>query len=354
VRNKVFAELMAVGLLLPLLLMWLLNWLTAKFEPPSKVKYAVVKAMVSKDGTVNRSDAKAVGLGVRADDFRALDLEGRKRSFDAGPLHFQSRTRLSPFAAPTGEVSAAGFAVGTLPPLALGRSADRSTVPFGLAGCAVVLVPQPALMAEGDKRPDVEVTLVLFAPAAELSQYTTHFDGHRDTVKSIVTALWERSRADVERRKQDADEQMAADNRPKRSGRAKPGTDQAQLSSGGPPGRSSAPASSTGNVDGPPPRRSAAGDGRPPPRHDPAAGSPTGPPGRRATPANGGGPAPPHHPSAVPPTGPPPRRTDGNGSNGPPGRSGANGDPARPPTTPLPTSDDRSEDPAPPPRRGSY
>ena len=111
-RDRVFVILMVLGLLLPLLLMWLINWLTAKFDPPSELKYATVKAMVSADGTVFRTDAKEAGLGVRPDDFKALNVYGRPRNFVGGPVHFSSRMPWSPFAAPRGEASATGYTVG--------------------------------------------------------------------------------------------------------------------------------------------------------------------------------------------------------------------------------------------------
>ena len=250
--------LMAAGVGLPLVLMWLLNWLTARFSRPGELKVAGLDVVVTSTGMVMRRDRPASGLAVAVSDFRGVDVDGNPRSFRVGPLELRARTPWSPFAAPHGEVRADGAAVGSLPPAATGRTTDVAPVPFGLAGTAIVTVAPDVLdRAAGDgrsdpavgdgRRGDLEVGLWLFAPVDGLSRYATHFDAHRSAVVAVVDALVRAHRQDRHRQPQ----LSASRDEPSQESTGSPG----------PPGRTGAPGRVEVAPPGPPGRTRTSGAG---------------------------------------------------------------------------------------------
>lgn len=269
----VTAVLMAIGLLLPLLLMWLVNWLTAKYDPMSTLKVARIPVTVSPTGTISRRDTGESGIAVKLTDFHGLDGTSQ-RSFSAEGIEFTSQVSLSPFAAPTGMASAAGYGVGSLPPARVGGTLGRAPVPFGLAGSAVVLVPEPELEraqqaaealvvgalgpttiersdAGGNpagRRPAIDADIVVFAPSTALRSYLSHFDGQRSSIVALVDTLRDRYALDHVRRDHEG-----------------PATAETSTA----PGRSSSARSGATSFDIPPPpptRRSTGGDSGPPAR----------------------------------------------------------------------------------------
>ena len=320
------AILMAIGLLFPLLLMLLLNWLTAKFPPPSQLKVAKLAVVVTASGAVFRRDRTSGGLVVDTSDFTAIDGATRTRSFDVHGVRFHGKVSLSPFAAPVGRASKTEFALGSLPPATTGPELDTTPVPFGLAGAGVVLLPvtaldealEPAavtsdvspnqgrLTVGGSRplpttideqitvtdhltarpRPDLEVTLLLFVPAGMLGQYAKHFDAHHSDVAAIVDSLFEVRRKHLAHR--------AATNLRKRTGK--------------PDAHSAAPSAAAAPGEGPPSRiRLAAGPPPSAPHPQPApTPSASGRTSDAAEPSIATSPAP---SSTNDPFGPPPGRT---------------------------------------------
>jgi hypothetical protein len=354
--------LMVAGLVLPLVLMWVVNRLTARFASPGELKVAHLPVIVTGTGVVHRKDRATGGLAVAPVDFRAVDVAGSPSAFRvdvpvapgtsrgglpvapgasrAGSLEFRARVPWWPLAAPSGEVRAEGCAVGSLPPATTGPTTATSPVPFGLAGTAVVSVPlavldaavaatEPARAAagmgrpdpgtrplpgpsgafadpppgsDGRRRPDLEVGLWLFAPATGVSRYATHFDTHRDAVKAVVDTLVERRREELARGEAQQEEAPLPPPPP-------PSTDP-----GGPPPRAAKtgsteppPRTASSEVVGPPPRTTAPGVGGPPAPPGRAGRAPgadlsrpgrTSPTNRAATPSSGSD-----------PFGPPPGRT---------------------------------------------
>jgi hypothetical protein len=223
-RLLIAAVLTAIGILVPLAFMWVLNFVMATFEPLSGVMVARVPAVVTTSDRVYRKGRAIVdGLCVAPEEFAPLRGNGRTRRFSVQGLQFRSRVPRLPFAAASGQVSTAAGVVGSLPPATVGRRTDSAPVPFGLAGAAVVVLSDESIgrapvaldatiaMALGERReeaseagtgfdssfgrrPDLEADLIVFAPASELDQYTSHFDRHRDAVAAVVDSLYEKRR----------------------------------------------------------------------------------------------------------------------------------------------------------------
>lgn len=242
----IWLVLMAIGLAIPVVFMWLLSALTATFEPPSSLMVARIPITITASDHVYRTGgAIDDGLTIAGSEFEPLEGEGRTRAFDvpsgshAGSgapdvLHFRSRPPRNPFARAIGEVAVDEGAVASVPGPNVGKDGSAAPVPFGLAGAAVVLVSGEALdtapvalgatiaMALGQdagslypdepaaeagaepggsgsssfgRRPDLEATLLAFAPAGELPRYTAHFDRYRGAIAAAVDRLYELHRS---------------------------------------------------------------------------------------------------------------------------------------------------------------
>lgn len=103
----ILAGLMAGGVLLPLALLWASNSRTARFEPPSELRGAVVNVEVDSTGGITRvvNDETKAPLSFGNEDFENVGGEGgRVRSFQWRGFLFGSKAPLNPFAQPWGEV----------------------------------------------------------------------------------------------------------------------------------------------------------------------------------------------------------------------------------------------------------
>jgi hypothetical protein len=196
--GRLFAVLMAAGILLPLILMWLVNLVTGRFASPGSLKCATVAARLGADGKLERTGPGGPDLALQHGNFKAVNESGSPRRFQVGPVVLRSRVSWSPFAAPRGEAAAEGYAVDALPTMAGRRSPGRAPVAFGLAGTTVVLVAGQSFAAADarGRRPDVDLTLLVFAPAAEVTRYATLLEEQRSAIKVVVDDLWRR-RPDV-------------------------------------------------------------------------------------------------------------------------------------------------------------
>lgn len=218
----VFVGLMAFGLIVPFVLMWLVNWFTAKFDDPGELRVARLKVKVTANGDVWRIDQPRAGLAVEPSDFTGIDGGSKRREFEVLEVLFRSHVSVWPLKAPTGKARRPGFAVGSFAPPATGRAIGAAPVPFGLAGTGVVLVPLevldralqpesatlslskpagpsgvralpddvPAPSLTDRPRPDLDIEVWVFARALDLGRYTTHFDSHRSAVAAVITTLW--------------------------------------------------------------------------------------------------------------------------------------------------------------------
>lgn len=203
-RMGLFLGILVPGLLLPFLVLWALNWLGARFEPPGVLRHAGVPVRLRGDGAVQRLDGDPGGqLRLRAEDFRNLAAPlRRQRRFAAAGLTFRPRVPWWPFKAPYGTVTAPGSRTAT----ALGAHAGGSggvarvrrgtvaKVPFSLARQWVFVLDG---WSEGDHDdPDVTGRLHVFVPEGTFgAQATALEDGINRTLPGVATALARRAEA---------------------------------------------------------------------------------------------------------------------------------------------------------------
>jgi hypothetical protein len=161
-RVVVAAALIAAGLLVPLLVMWLLNWVTGRFHQPSALQVGSVDVKVV-DDEIRRLDG-TTPLLVR-DDFGNVPVgEARPRRFEVRGLSFRARAvRLNPFVPPAGEVSLPGAVVASNDDHGGDPARGVAEVPLALAGTWL-------LVASIGTTPDgtVPATLICFADTGRL------------------------------------------------------------------------------------------------------------------------------------------------------------------------------------------
>jgi len=141
-RLSLTVLLMTLALLLPLLILWVLNWAAAKFEPPSELRAASIKLEVDRDGEVRLLEESLAGIGP--DDFVNIGTAAgnRVRSFElntpgsAEIWRFKSVTPRNPFSAAFGVMETSGIgASGSLGTFR--RSPVLARVPLALRGAWV-------------------------------------------------------------------------------------------------------------------------------------------------------------------------------------------------------------------------
>ena len=106
-RLGLFLALLAVGLAMPLLLLWALNRATARFGAPGFLRSAVLDVeMVGETLRHATGDRAGAAFALRADDFRAVEVQETKpRRFTW--LGYDLRTRTpAPWATPVGLIAA--------------------------------------------------------------------------------------------------------------------------------------------------------------------------------------------------------------------------------------------------------
>jgi hypothetical protein len=217
----IFVVLMVVGVLLPLILMWLLNWFMAVYKQPSSYKYASIPVEIKSSGSIVRTDGLGPGLRLETSDFKAVNGPRRSRSLSVGSLALSSKTSLWPFAAPTGLVVSPGNGVGSVPPAQVGATTSTAPIGFGLGGSIVVEVslagldrrlgdeasakasplesgPDAASGHAASRRPDLEGHLVVIAPSASLRIYADHLVNNRHGILGVVDSLVELRRTELD------------------------------------------------------------------------------------------------------------------------------------------------------------
>lgn len=144
-----FVGLLIAGLLLPILLLGLLNWLGARFQAPQLIRYLLADVSIEPDGTVSEDTGQALNVspaafaGAEHVLLNEEEVRSERRfaidgfTFDARALGARGERHLSLLRGPYGVVSAAGR------PIIAGsrRSVLESfpelathEVPLGLAG----------------------------------------------------------------------------------------------------------------------------------------------------------------------------------------------------------------------------
>jgi len=152
------------GIAMPILLLWLLNWAGARYEPMVGLKHARIPVRVGSGEQIERIDGSALSLhhsdfvncGEPATPARAIELE---------ELSLRSKTPLWPFRMPFGVASANGS-----PPKATGsegmvRRGDSmaARVRFALARQWVFVLTE-AVIGDDGKRPTAVGVLHVFLP----------------------------------------------------------------------------------------------------------------------------------------------------------------------------------------------
>lgn len=98
VRRLAFAVLLlAVGLAVPLLLLVLINALSARFQVLDAVRGAVIPVRVSGTDLFRTDGERRARLALRPRDFTSLSGTGEKRRFAFGGVEFRARASRNPF-----------------------------------------------------------------------------------------------------------------------------------------------------------------------------------------------------------------------------------------------------------------
>lgn len=149
------------GILLPVFILWLLNWSGARFEPMGALKRARIPVRVGPDERIERTDGSP--LTLHRGDFAGCDGQRPSRAVEFDDLTLRSRTPLWPFRMPFGVASdgssPATGSDGTVH--AGGQTVAR--VPFALARQWVFVLTDAAPGEDGG-RPTATGVLHIFLP----------------------------------------------------------------------------------------------------------------------------------------------------------------------------------------------
>jgi hypothetical protein len=301
----VFFLLMAIGILLPLALMWIINAITGRFDPPGRLRAGQILATISPSGAITRRGT-ADAIELVGADFQVLTGESRTAGFAARGLEFRRKLSLNPFVSPHGEVLSGGAGVGALLPVSIGSSFDNAAVPFGLSGVIVVRITKEAIAKSEASGPrheqpqtdsnlkkarsgDLDIDMFVFVPATNLRGYVDLVSKRSRQISGIVDGV--------------VAQLPVAKPAPTKLGTDAPTSVGVDRSSTAPP----AGVSTVGRppVGGAPPLGTAAG-GAPPPGVSSGGAPPRGTAAGGVPPAGGSN-------QPQPPSGPPPPRTGGDG-----------------------------------------
>jgi hypothetical protein len=163
-RAGLFAALLLAGLLLPLVVLWLLNWWGARFEPLNRLRTATVPVHVAPDGRLSRVvDGRDQPLTFVSEDFHSTPgpSEAARQASVEG-LTFSSKVPLFPFRAAHGVVaSGSSHVAGSDGTMGRGNPV-RGKIPFSLARQWVLILDSFETSEDAD--PDVRATLRVFLP----------------------------------------------------------------------------------------------------------------------------------------------------------------------------------------------
>lgn len=162
-RVGLFLAFLVPGLLLPFVVLWILNWWGARFEPVGRLRTASIPVHVTSDGRLRRvRDGADEPLGFDPSDFEnAPGPQTAARDVSTADVELSPKVPLVPFRAPYGVAEAAGRNVAG----SGGFTRDTPTaakVPFNLARQWVFLLESATLTEDSD--PDVRGHLRVFLP----------------------------------------------------------------------------------------------------------------------------------------------------------------------------------------------
>lgn len=163
-RAGLMIALLLIGFLLPLVVLWILNWWGARYESLARLRTAAIKVRVSPDGRLSRvEDATERPLRFEPADFGYTGgPDHPTREATIGELRLRSKVPLFPLRPAFGIVSANGGAlVGSQGAVTRGPGTGAK-VPFSLARQWVFTLDDAT--ATGGGEPDVRGTLRTFLP----------------------------------------------------------------------------------------------------------------------------------------------------------------------------------------------
>jgi hypothetical protein len=285
--STAFFILLVLGVLIPLVLLWLLNYSTTKLQRPRDLMSAAIPATLGPDGVAGKNvDLASTEIGLA--QFRPLAPGDAGRRFPAGQLgEIRARVPYSPFASPWYEIIPPSgsriFSVeaGHVPLSKRGLVATGRMATFGGdIGRVWGFVVTDSELLGSDASGPISGTLIVYLAndARNPQQFTARLSDVR-----VQSRIWPR----VAKAKDLIRSESHKNDKPNKPGKSgKPGTSPVD------PGRSRAVAPTPRNDGPPPPPRRSPSDGPPPPRPRQAGGPPPPTPPRPA----GGPPPPPPRP----------------------------------------------------------
>jgi hypothetical protein len=141
-RWTLFATIVVGGVLFPLLLLWLVSWLSARFTAPGQRRWAERGVVVTENAVLDATTRRPIHDVLDGSSFEAMASSvptGRCVGFTHGPLTFGRRIPLLPWSLPYGTVRSAGAFVLTS---IGGRSIRLARVGFDLSQTWVLAVRQ--------------------------------------------------------------------------------------------------------------------------------------------------------------------------------------------------------------------
>lgn len=108
-QQVLFVLLIVVGWLLPFLVLWLINWFTARFVAPDQLFHTSIDVIVTPDGIVTKPRERLLRQVLDHRSFGPMTgFTGGNRRFGIDDLTFRTRTPLLPWILPYGLVHADG------------------------------------------------------------------------------------------------------------------------------------------------------------------------------------------------------------------------------------------------------
>ncbi|QUQ63864.1 VWA domain-containing protein [Kutzneria sp. CA-103260] len=147
-RDGLFLLILLGGILLPLLLLWLVSWWTAKFREPGQLRHAELDVVVTPNGVRCGDTGSPLCLVLDAQSFRDMPAEVPPvdcRRFDCGALSLHRRISLAPWLLPYGLARQHGRQV-----LTAAGSLSRARVGFELADTWVFVIDSETSVVEED------------------------------------------------------------------------------------------------------------------------------------------------------------------------------------------------------------
>ncbi|MCU1371744.1 MAG: hypothetical protein JWO77_2938 [Ilumatobacteraceae bacterium] len=190
------------GLGLPLLLLLLLNTLTARFQTLDAVRGSALPVRVNGRKITRTDGAVARPLALKADDFGSLSAAGSDRRFAFGGVEFRARASRNPFGATIAMAAPEGGAEKLK-----GREGSRVELDPALAGSWIFL-----LDSDRTRRADpglVEGLLIAFVAEGDISTQTKRMlpdisDRLPDTAASLAGLVRETKRKTPSKKKRKA------------------------------------------------------------------------------------------------------------------------------------------------------